>query len=190
MILLHISPVAPRPRFVRKTRSASLNKRRRLGEFILHHLWLLAGLALASTIAPQPAKAAPFQPGYWVSSGRQIVLEIAPCGGDLCGFMAGIALDHPGDQMPKDWRGKPQCGFLMLRVSPIQPMKDGTPRWKGVLQDPRNGKVYRTTVKFDQAGNLDLHGYIGLPLLGKTQVWPRFTGTILPGCHVPELDGG
>lgn len=148
---------------------------------------LLAGVMLAGSALP--AWAAGFTPGYWVSSGHEIVLEISQCGDDLCGFIAGIALDHPGDAMPTDWQGRPQCGFLMLRVAPDGKTGDGTPRWRGVLQDPRNGNVYRTMVKFDAKGNLDLHGYIGVPVLGETQLWPKFTGKVEPGCHVPELDG-
>ncbi len=167
----------------------SLNKRLRLGDINLHRLRLLAGIALVSAVSAQSARAEPFTPGYWLASDHSIVVQIAPCGGDLCGFITGIALKHPGDAMPLDWRGRPECGFLILRVSPTQVADNGTPRWKGVLQDPRNGNVYRTTVKFDDAGNLDLHGYIGLPVLGQTQLWPKFTGEMLPGCHVPELDG-
>ncbi|MBU6419322.1 MAG: DUF2147 domain-containing protein [Proteobacteria bacterium] len=144
---------------------------------------------MAAASLATSARADSFKPGYWVSTGREIVLQIDPCGKDLCGFIAGIALDHPGDAMPQDWRGRPQCGFLMLRVAPVEAGANNAPRWKGVLQDPRNGDVYRTTVKFDAAGNLDLHGYIGLPLLGRTQIWPKFHGRILPGCHAPSLDG-
>ncbi len=187
--LLHINPVTARPGFVRKFWTESLNKRLRLGDWSLHRLWLLAGLLLVSSVPVHAAGAAPFTPGYWVSSGHQIVLQISPCGDDLCGFISGISLDHPDDPMPLDWRGQSQCGFLMLRVSPIPAGSNGVPRWKGVLQDPRNGDVYRTTVKFDAAGNLDLHGYIGLPLLGQTEIWPKFSGEVLPGCHVPALDG-
>lgn len=187
--MLHINSVTARLSFVREFQTESLNKRLRLGDLTLRRLRLLAGFLIAGTIPAQAAVAAPFTAGYWESTGHEIVLEIAPCSDDLCGFIAGIALDHPTDPMPKDWRGRTQCGFLMLRVSPTQPLKDGVARWKGVLQDPRNGKVYRTTVKFDPAGNLDLHGYIGVPALGKTQVWPKYTGEVLAGCHVPEMDG-
>ncbi len=188
-LLLHINTAAPRSRFVRNSETESLNKRRRLGDLNFSRVLLLVSFILAGTAFATSAQAKPFKSGYWVSSGREIVLEITPCADDLCGFIAGIALTHPGDAMPDDWRGQPQCGFLMLRVAPAQPAEDGTKRWKGSLQDPRNGNVYRTTVRFDTAGNLKLHGYIGLPLLGETQLWPAFKGKILPGCHVPSLDG-
>jgi len=167
----------------------SLNKRLRLGELSLFRTWMLAGFALAGTTFSPAARAESFTPGYWATAGHEIVLEMTPCGGDLCGFIAGIALDHPTDPMPQDWRGRPQCGDLMLRVSPVKPASDGWPRWNGVLQDPRNGHVYHATMKLDPSGDFHLHGYIGVPLLGASQVWPKFTGDIQPGCHVPELDG-
>ncbi|WP_366145505.1 DUF2147 domain-containing protein [Acidocella sp.] len=165
-------------------------ERLRLGDRISFRLGAWVGMMLASFVfVSQPARAAAFSPGYWVSAQHQIVLQITPCGGDLCGFIMGIALDHPQDPMPKTWKGDSQCGFLMFRASPTDPDGQGNPQWKGVLQDPRDGKVYRLIIKFDAQGNLYLHGYVGLPMLGETQLWPRFTGQVLPGCRVPALDG-
>ncbi len=183
MPMLHVTPIASACSFVRSLTAESLNKWHRLGDMNILRHWLLASFMLAG-----PTRAEAFQAGYWISSSRQIVLQISPCGGDLCGFIEGIALDHPSDAMPTDWQGRSQCGFLMLRVSPT-PAKPSAPRWRGVLQDPRNGHIYRTTVRFDNAGNLVLHGYIGLPLFGRTQVWPKFHHQVLAGCHVPSLDG-
>ncbi|SHF20613.1 Uncharacterized conserved protein, DUF2147 family [Acidocella aminolytica 101 = DSM 11237] len=187
-LVLHIISVAAPSVFVRRVVTSSLNKRHCLGDYILYRVRLLAGILLASAVSVNLASAAPFKSGYWESTGHQIVLQIVSCGADLCGFITGIALDHPDDPMPRDWRGQSQCGFLMLRVAPDGTTRQGAPRWKGVLQDPRNGDVYRTMVSFDKAGQLDLHGYIGLPILGETQIWPKFTGQIHPGCHVPALD--
>lgn len=149
----------------------------------------MASLALTLPAMNQRAHAEDFTPGYWESSGHEILLQITPCGADLCGFIAGMQLDHATDPIALDWRGKSQCGFQMLRVSPTDPASDGQPRWKGVLQDPRNGDVYRTMLKFDSKGNLDLHGYIGVPILGETQVWEKFTGDVPPDCHVPAMIG-
>jgi uncharacterized protein (DUF2147 family) len=187
--LLHINPVAARSGFVKKTATASLNKRLRLGDLNLYRLWLLAGFTLAGATPALATPMPPFTPGYWTTAGHEIVLEMAPCGPDLCGFIAGIALSHPAAPMPKDWRGRPQCGDLMLRVSPMKPAANGWARWTGVLQDPRNGNVYHAAMQLDSSGNFHLHGYIGIPLLGESQIWPKFNGEVLPGCRVPELNG-
>ena len=44
----------------------------------------------------------------------------------------------------------------------------------GDILDPNNGKVYRVRLKpVDGGAKLDVRGYIGTPLLGRTQSWIR-----------------
>jgi uncharacterized protein (DUF2147 family) len=44
----------------------------------------------------------------------------------------------------------------------------------GDILDPNNGKVYRVKLKLvDNGSKLDVRGYIGTPLLGRTQTWIR-----------------
>lgn len=40
----------------------------------------------------------------------------------------------------------------------------------GTIYDPENGKTYSCTIKF-RDGKLDLRGYIGISLIGRTQTW-------------------
>jgi hypothetical protein len=51
--------------------------------------------------------------------------------------------------------------------------KDG--EWKGGrIMDPKTGKVYRVNIMVVDGGNkLKVHGYIGLPIFGRTQMWAR-----------------
>ncbi len=45
---------------------------------------------------------------------------------------------------------------------------------EGQILDPDSGKLYRCTVRLIDGGNrLNIRGYIGIPLLGRTQVWLR-----------------
>ena len=45
---------------------------------------------------------------------------------------------------------------------------------EGLILDPDDGKLYRCTVRlFDGGNRLNIRGYIGIPLLGRTQVWLR-----------------
>jgi len=49
--------------------------------------------------------------------------------------------------------------------------KDG--KWQGgKIYDSTTGKTYSITVTVN-GNNLELRGYIGIPLLGKTTVWQR-----------------
>ncbi len=44
----------------------------------------------------------------------------------------------------------------------------------GEVLDPESGDVYRATLRLRDGGaRLDVHGYIGIPLLGRSQIWTR-----------------
>lgn len=44
----------------------------------------------------------------------------------------------------------------------------------GTILDPNNGKVYKSKMTLADGGKkLNVRGYIGMPILGRTQVWVR-----------------
>ena len=43
----------------------------------------------------------------------------------------------------------------------------------GEILDPENGKTYRCKLRLGDDGNLEVRGFIGFSLLGRTQVWER-----------------
>ena len=46
---------------------------------------------------------------------------------------------------------------------------DGDDTWeKGTIYDPKNGKTYDCKVTRDEKGNLDIRGFIGISLIGRT----------------------
>lgn len=111
---------------------------------------------------------------------------MAPCGGALCGTIAGISV-WPKDGAPvRDVTGAPQCHMLLL--GPLMLQGDG--RWHGTVRDPEDGRVYRAEVWVAADGALRLRGYIGLPVFGSTQVWPAFHGTVGEDCHFRLAGGG
>lgn len=47
-------------------------------------------------------------------------------------------------------------------------------KWSGgYILDPRTGKIYRCQIKVVSDNKINVHGYIGLPILGITQTWIR-----------------
>jgi uncharacterized protein (DUF2147 family) len=47
----------------------------------------------------------------------------------------------------------------------------------GAVLDPEEGKIYRANLRLrDDGARLDVHGYIGVPLLGRSQLWERTAG--------------
>jgi len=52
--------------------------------------------------------------------------------------------------------------------------KDGDEYRGGQILDPANGKVYKSKMSLAEGGKkLDVRGYIGVPMLGRTQTWVR-----------------
>ncbi len=151
-------------------------------------LWLYAVLMCGSVAAAHAAAIQNQNPtGRWLTENGQAVIQIAPCGADLCGQIVGIALAHPGDPMPTNWQGGPQCGMTILQTAPQMDSDTGATAWVGSVLDPRNGNVYHATIRLDDNRDLHLHGYLGLPIFGQTQIWALYAGRTLAGCKLAAL---
>lgn len=52
--------------------------------------------------------------------------------------------------------------------------KDGDEWNGGQILDPKNGKTYKVKMTLEDGGRkLDVHGYIGFSLMGRSQIWQR-----------------
>ena len=51
---------------------------------------------------------------------------------------------------------------------------DGKDLWhEGTIYDPKNGKTYSCKITRDEKGNLNVRGYIGVSMLGRTTFWVK-----------------
>ncbi len=67
-------------------------------------------------------------------------------------------------------KGKPILGLAIINGM----RKDGDEYAHGTILDPENGKVYKSKLKLADGGKkLDVRGYIGMPMLGRSQTWVR-----------------
>lgn len=57
---------------------------------------------------------------------------------------------------------------------------DGDDEWEdGKIYDPKNGKTYSAKMELEDGGKiLELRGFIGISLLGRTTEWTRETGKV------------
>lgn len=53
--------------------------------------------------------------------------------------------------------------------------KVGDKKYEGIAYDPERKKEFSCTVTITGENSLDLRGYIGISLLGKTEKWTRIT---------------
>lgn len=53
-------------------------------------------------------------------------------------------------------------------------MTNPIPTWEaGSIYDPQSGHTYQANITLKDSDHLQLRGYLGIPLLGATQVWTR-----------------
>jgi uncharacterized protein (DUF2147 family) len=135
-------------------------------------LALLAGIA-------RPAAAQELSAfGRWLTEDRRGVVEMYPCGAELCGKVVWQA-------EPLDKRGVPRTDVMnpdeKLRgrlVCELQIMggfkRKSAAEWQdGWIYAPPSGKTYTAQLKLRDPATMDLRGYVGIPLFGETQVWTR-----------------
>ena len=121
--------------------------------------------------------------GNWITADKSIV-QVLACGGGgaLCVRIATIARpDVPRTDVSNpdaSLRGRALCGLTIGTGF----MPDGADKAAGgKIYDPDSGKTYSAQMQ-EQGDTLKLRGYIGTPLLGRTETWHRAAAT-LPACR-------
>jgi uncharacterized protein (DUF2147 family) len=77
--------------------------------------------------------------------------------------------DAKCDDCKGDKKNKPILGMTVL----YNLKKSGKEWTGGKIFDPNSGKEYKATVKLDGNDKLDVRGYVGISLVGRTQTWTR-----------------
>jgi len=141
---------------------------------------LLIGAVGSIAFTAQAADSSPV--GRWQTiddaSGKpKAIVVIEEQGGVLSGRIVEIFPDPGADPDPKcdvcpgERKGKPIVGMTIL-----EGLKAGGENlWDGgEILDPKNGKTYKALARLKQNGqNLEVRGFLGISLLGRTQVWHR-----------------
>lgn len=147
---------------------------------------IVLATAIAAAFASHTALSAFAAPatspeGYWrtiddETSRAKSIVEITETDGELQGKVVKL-LDREGkdpnptcDECPGDRKGQPIKGMTVLWGLE----QDGEEWTDGTILDPNSGDTYDATVKLEEEGEkLNVRGYIGLSMLGRTQIWER-----------------
>jgi len=133
---------------------------------------MLAGGGLADTSSPA---------GVWKSiddktKKERSIIRITEVNGEFKGVVEKL-FDQPGDDpahLCKECKGerkdKPIIGMTILWGL----KKDGDIWAGGEILDPHNGKIYRCKMTLSDDGkSLNVRGFIGISLIGRSQIWWR-----------------
>ena len=119
--------------------------------------------------------------GLWKSiddkTGKpKALIRITETSGELSGKIEKLFLSENEEKNPKcdkcDGHNKDQAIIGMTILFGLK--KDGDEYNGGSILDPANGKIYHSKMSvIDNNKKLDVRGYIGIPMFGRTQTWVR-----------------
>ncbi len=137
--------------------------------------------AAFSAASPSGAQHPPKSPiGRWYAEGGAAKVEITDCGDELCGRVVWLRspFDENGCELRDRYnpvperRGRQVLGLPIL--AGLARESDTSPTWTGgSLYDPSSGNTYRASLTVTDDHRLQLRGYVGIPLLGRTTSWFR-----------------
>lgn len=108
------------------------------------------------------------------------VIRIEPCGHDLCARLVAVSKQAPTrfdiHNPNESKRKQPLCGLLIGRGFHLS---DPDHAKGGSLYDPKSGKTYHGSME-RKDDKLELRGYVGIRLFGRTEVWSRAAS--VPSC--------
>jgi glucans biosynthesis protein C len=130
--------------------------------------------------------------GRWYAEGGSAQVEIRPCEDQLCGRV--VWLRSPWDEFGCELRDRynpdttlqdrPVLGLDILSGLAKAPDEDGV--WRGgAIYDPSSGRTYSCQAELAGPDRLELRGYYGIPLLGRTTRWFR-VGTEAHMCRTAQ----
>jgi uncharacterized protein (DUF2147 family) len=129
----------------------------------------IAGCAILSTVAQaQPDEAF----GRWSTPSRHGVVEIAPCGGGICGRLveSDAIRANPDARDTKNAKAPTRQLRGLMLLDGFH--RDGNGWDGGTIYNPEDGGTYHATITMDGHDTLKLKGCIVWPLC-KSQVWHR-----------------
>lgn len=122
--------------------------------------------------------------GTWVTEEGKAKVEIFQCNEKVCGKLIWlkeplytIAKEGPVGQHKLDdnnpnaaLKSRPRVGLQFLEGL----AKTGDNEWgNGTVYDVENGKTYKCKIKMPNPNRLDVRGFIGISLIGRSTTWTR-----------------
>lgn len=116
--------------------------------------------------------------GFWLNESGQAQIQIYKEGDQYFGKIIWLKVPNdPKTGLPKKDANNPDVSMrsnLILGSIILRNFKYDDGEWSGGrVYDPQNGKDYKCYMKLKDPKKMSMRGYIGVSLLGRTEVWTR-----------------
>lgn len=138
---------------------------------------LLSAIAvLASVTAPAQLKADDIT-GTWLTRGdKKAKIAITRNGNTYDGKIVYLSVLNADGSSPRDEKNpdKAKRTQTILGLQILKGFKFDKDEWNhGEIYDPESGKTYSCTLSLKDPSTLKVRGYIGISLLGRTEIWTK-----------------
>jgi uncharacterized protein (DUF2147 family) len=122
--------------------------------------------------------------GIWRTEMDESKVEVFRCGDKICGKIIWLKSPLFTDSRdgvvgtPLNDFNNPDPALKSWPILGLQVLEGftavGENSWgNGTCYDPKSGKTYRGKIRLAAPDRLELRGYIGIPLFGRTSAWSR-----------------
>ncbi len=116
--------------------------------------------------------------GTWYNGSKESRIEIYKCADKYCGKIVWLKEPNTEDGKPKVDKNNPDEKQRNRPIQGLVLMKDfsydSDNVWEeGEIYDPKSGKTYSCKMTLKSNGELEVRGYVGISLIGRTDVWTR-----------------
>ena len=119
--------------------------------------------------------------GTWYNAEKTSKIKVYKCGNEnkkYCGKLVWLQRETEEDGGPRidlnnPDRSKQKDLMMNLVILKLFEYDQDDEEWNdGTIYDPENGKTYSCIIKRN-GSSLDVRGYVGISLLGRTTVWTK-----------------
>lgn len=115
--------------------------------------------------------------GKWLSANADAQIEIYKRADKYFGKLAWIKEPNDEHGKPKTDTKNPNASLHTRPLLGLEILKDfifEDGRWTdGTIYDPKTGKTYSCNLTLKENGQLNIRGYIGISLIGRSESWKR-----------------
>jgi uncharacterized protein (DUF2147 family) len=119
--------------------------------------------------------------GVWLNKDKDAKIQIYKKGNEYFGKI--VWLLNPKDESGVDKKDKenPEDKLKSRQIFGLEILKDfkynsGDKQWDGgKIYDPKSGKTYSCKITIKDKSSINVRGFIGVSLLGRTDIWTKTT---------------